>query len=112
MYCKFFRSDDTNYLIELRAIVITWFFQVSSGAQNLSVINRFGALVLGVTALDGVFLGLKYYIMEYSDMSWTKHLRSLDIHKILKKYKKWFDELASDIVVKDGDDARNLISVV
>ncbi|KAF8802026.1 P-loop containing nucleoside triphosphate hydrolase protein [Phlegmacium glaucopus] len=93
-------------------------FEVSSGAQDISVINRFGGLVLGIAALDGLFLGLKYYIMEYCGMSWTTHLRSVAIQKVLKQDKKWFDartNSASDIVqvvVKDGDDARNLVSVV
>ena len=93
-------------------------FQVSSGAHNPIIINRYGGLVLGIAALDGLFLGLKYYIMEFCGMSWITHLRSIAIHKILKQDKKWFDESRhspSDIVqvvVKDGDDARNLISVV
>ena len=93
-------------------------FEVSSGAQNVSTINQFGGLVLGIAALDGVFLGLKYYVMEYCGMSWITNLRSSAIKKILKQDKKWFDmpdHSPSDIVqvvVKDGDDARNLISVV
>ena len=93
-------------------------FEVSSGAQNVSTINQFGGLVLGIAALDGVFLGLKYYIMEHCGMSWITNLRSVAIQKILKQDKKWFDQSEhspSDIVqvvVKDGDDARNLISVV
>ena len=93
-------------------------FEVSSGAQNVSVINQYGGLVLGVAAMDGVFLGLKYYVMEYSGMSWITKLRSVAIQKIMKQDKKWFDmhsHSPSDIVqvvVKDGDDARNLISIV
>jgi len=51
-------------------------------------------------------------------MSWITHLRSIAVQKILKQDKKWFDmprHSPSDIVQaisKDGDDARNLISVV
>ena len=93
-------------------------FEVSTGAQNVSTINQFGGIVLGIAALDGIFLGLKYYVMEYCGMTWITNLRTVAIHKILKQDKKWFDEQRhspSDIVqvvVKDGDDARNLISVV
>ena len=93
-------------------------FEVSSGARNVSTINQFGGLVLGIAALDGLFLGLKYYVMEYCGMTWITNLRSIAIRKILKQDKKWFDmqrHSPSDIVqvvVKDGDDARNLISVV
>ena len=93
-------------------------FEVSIGAQDVSTINKFGGIVLGFAALDGIFLGLKYYIMEYCGMSWTTYLRSTATQKILKQDKKWFDiprHSAADmvqVVVKDGDDARNLISVV
>ena len=76
-------------------------FEVSSGAQNVSTINQFGGLVLGIAALDGVFLGLKYYVMEHCGMSWTTNLRSVTIKKILKQDKKWFDKSEhspSDIV--------------
>ena len=73
-------------------------FEVSSGALT---INQFGGLVLGIAALDGVFLGLKYYVMEHCGMSWITNLRSVAIKKILKQDKKWFDKsehLPSDIV--------------
>ena len=82
------------------------------------MINQFGGLVLGIAALDGLFLGLKYYVMEYCGMSWITNLLSVSIQRTLKQDKKWFDmqrHSPSDIVqvvVKDGDDARNLISVV
>jgi ATP-binding cassette subfamily B (MDR/TAP) protein 1 len=93
-------------------------FEVSSGAQDVSTINQYGGLVLGIAALDGLFLGLKYYVMEYCGVSWIANLRSVAFHKILKQDKKWFDmhrHSPSDIVqvvVKDGDDAGNLISIV
>ena len=93
-------------------------FEVSSGAHDISTINQFGGIVLGIAALDGLFLGLKYYVMEYCGMSWITNLRFIAIQKILKQDKKWFDmprHSPSDIVqavVKDGDDARNLVSVV
>ena len=93
-------------------------FEVSSGAQNVSTINQFGGIVLGIAALDGVFLGLKYYVMEYCGTSWITNLRSIAIQKILKQDKKWFDiarHSPSDIVqavVQDGYDAKNLVSVV
>jgi ATP-binding cassette subfamily B (MDR/TAP) protein 1 len=93
-------------------------FEVSIGAQNVSTINQFGGLVLGIAAMDGLFLGLKYYVMEHCGMSWVASLRSVATQKILKQDKKWFDmprHSASDIVqvvLKDGDDAGTLISIV
>jgi ATP-binding cassette subfamily B (MDR/TAP) protein 1 len=35
-------------------------FEVSTGAHNISSINFFG----GVVALDGLLMGLKYFLME------------------------------------------------
>ena len=93
-------------------------FEVSTGAENISIINQYGGLVLGIAALDGMFLGLKYYVMEHCGMSWITNLCSVAIKKILKQDKNWFvmdHHSPSDIVqvvVKDGDDTRNLISVV
>ncbi|KAK0457550.1 uncharacterized protein EV420DRAFT_1689013 [Desarmillaria tabescens] len=40
------------------------FFEVSNEAQNTSVINTFGAIVLSIAAVDGLLMGLKYFIME------------------------------------------------
>jgi ATP-binding cassette, subfamily B (MDR/TAP), member 1 len=56
--------------------------------------------------------------MEYCGMSWITNLQSITFQRILKQDKTWFDILQhspSDIVqaiVKDGDDSKNLISVV
>jgi hypothetical protein len=35
-------------------------FEVSTGAHNVSTINFFGGVVLGIPALDGLLMGLKY----------------------------------------------------
>jgi ATP-binding cassette subfamily B (MDR/TAP) protein 1 len=93
-------------------------FEVSIGAQNISTINTFGALVLGIAALDGMLLGLKYFIMETTALSWVSAIRLKTFNKLLSQDKKFFDksENASvrlvQIMIKDGDDARNLIAVV
>jgi len=93
-------------------------FEVSIGAQNVSVINTFGGLVLGVAAVDGFFLGLKYFVMETCGMLWVTHIRKSAFGRILGQDKKWFDKPLNaparlvQILVKDGDDARDLISVV
>jgi ATP-binding cassette, subfamily B (MDR/TAP), member 1 len=56
--------------------------------------------------------------MGYCGMTSITNLRSVSIQKILKQDKKWFNmqrHSPSDIVlvvVKDGDDARNLVLVV
>ncbi|CAA7263408.1 unnamed protein product [Cyclocybe aegerita] len=93
-------------------------FEVSTGARNTSIINQFGGLVLGIAALDGVFMGLKYFIMESVGMNWVTKMRTGALQKVLAQDKKWFDRPSNgparlvQIIVKDGDDARNLVSVV
>jgi ATP-binding cassette subfamily B (MDR/TAP) protein 1 len=93
-------------------------FEVSTGGTNVSVINHFGGLVLGIAAIDGLFLGSKYYIMESVAMSWITSLRSHSLTHLLAQDKKWFDRPSHtparlvQILVKDAEDARNLVSVV
>ncbi|KAF9447986.1 P-loop containing nucleoside triphosphate hydrolase protein [Macrolepiota fuliginosa MF-IS2] len=93
-------------------------FEVSIGAHNVSTINVFGGIVLSIAALDGILLGAKYYIMESVGMKWVTNLRNDGYSKVLKQDKAWFDDAKHtparliQVIVKDGDDARNLISVV
>jgi len=39
-------------------------FEVSTGAHDISTINFFRGIVLCIAALDGMFMGLKYFLME------------------------------------------------
>lgn len=93
-------------------------FEVSIGAQNVSNINFFGGLVLAVAAIDGLFLGLKYFVMETSGMLWITKMRKIGLGRVLMQDKKWFDlpchapARLVQILVKDADDARELIAVV
>ncbi|TFK17892.1 hypothetical protein FA15DRAFT_675726, partial [Coprinopsis marcescibilis] len=105
-------------------------FEVSTGAQNVDVINLFGGVVLGVAAMDGVLLGLKYFIMEVLAVGWVTRLREIGFGKLLKMDKRFFDRMAGSeaanggedgaggaakfvqVLVKDAEDARNLVAVV
>ncbi|KAF9559515.1 P-loop containing nucleoside triphosphate hydrolase protein [Agrocybe pediades] len=93
-------------------------FEISIGAQDVSNINFFGGLVLAVAAIDGLVLGLKYYLMETSGMLWITRMRDIAFRKVLSQDKKWFDRAQNSpvrlvqILVKDADDARELIAVV
>src|SRR5262245_9902031 len=48
-------------------------FEVSTGASNVSAI-KFGAIVLGAAALDGLLFGLKYFIMETASNAWVSRV--------------------------------------
>jgi len=93
-------------------------FEVSTGAHHSSVINLFGGIVLGIAGMDGIFIGLKHFIMDTSAACWVSNLRKLSYRLILAQDKKWFDKTENSpvrlvqILIKDGDDAGNLVAVV
>lgn len=94
------------------------FFEVSNGARNVSIINVYGGIVLAVAAADGLFIGLKIFIMENVAMDWVTRVRKICFERVLAQDKKWFDKSENSpvrlvqILIKDGDDARSLISSV
>lgn len=93
-------------------------FEVSIGAENVSLINIYGGIVLAVAAADGLFLGLKYFVMETAAMSWVTRIRKQCFSRVLSQDKAWFDKTdnspvrLTQILIKDGDDARSLIATV
>ncbi|KDR66454.1 hypothetical protein GALMADRAFT_1152567 [Galerina marginata CBS 339.88] len=93
-------------------------FEVSTGASNTHVINFFGGLVLGAAALDGVLIGGKYFLMESVGMQWVTRMRGEGLGRVLSQDRAWFDrkgsapERMAQVLVRDGDDARNMVSVV
>ncbi|KAJ7449923.1 P-loop containing nucleoside triphosphate hydrolase protein [Mycena latifolia] len=94
------------------------FYGVATGAHDSRTINIYGFIVLGTAALDGIFIGLKYFIMETTSMSWITKVRKSSFKLVLAQDKKWFDKSENSpvrlvqVLIKDGDDARNLIAVV
>ncbi|KAF7363533.1 hypothetical protein MSAN_01009800 [Mycena sanguinolenta] len=94
------------------------FYGVATGARDAALINKYGFIVLSTAALDGIFIGLKYFIMESSSMSWITRVRKASFERVLAQDKKWFDKQENSpvrlvqVLIKDGDDARNMIAVV
>ncbi|KAJ7709793.1 P-loop containing nucleoside triphosphate hydrolase protein [Mycena rosella] len=94
------------------------FYEVATGARDASLINKYGFIVLSTAALDGIFIGLKYFIMETTSVSWITKVRKSCFQLVLAQDKKWFDKSENSpvrlvqVLIKDGDDARNLIAVV
>jgi ATP-binding cassette subfamily B (MDR/TAP) protein 1 len=93
-------------------------FEVAIGAKDVSTINNFGGIVLSIAAIDGILLGSKYFIMEPCGMAWITHVMGFALSKVLAQNKKYFDKPANaprrvvQVLVKDGDEAQNLVSVV
>ncbi|KAJ7271891.1 P-loop containing nucleoside triphosphate hydrolase protein [Mycena haematopus] len=94
------------------------FYEVATGARDSALINKYGFIVLSTAALDGIFIGLKYFIMESTSMSWITRVRKASFERVLAQDKKWFDKQENSpprlvqVLIKDGDDARNMIAVV
>jgi ATP-binding cassette subfamily B (MDR/TAP) protein 1 len=96
------------------------FVQVSAGAKDVSLINILGGIVLALAAMDGLLLGLKYFILEKIAISWVNRLRMFCFQSVLLQDKKWFDKVDGSngpvklvqILIKDGDDARSLLATV
>ena len=93
-------------------------FEVSSGAQNMSIINMFAGIVLGVAAADGLLMGLKVFVMEVEAMEWITLLRKVCYDRILLQDKKWFDRSLNapvhlvQLLIKDAEDAKNMVAIV
>uniref|UniRef100_A0A8H7XZ07 Uncharacterized protein n=1 Tax=Psilocybe cubensis TaxID=181762 RepID=A0A8H7XZ07_PSICU len=93
-------------------------YVVSIGAQDLNAINTYGGLVLGAAGMEGFLLGVKYFVMETVGISWATSLRKRTCGKIMSQDRAWFDlskhspARLVQILIKDGDDARDLIAVV
>ena len=93
-------------------------YEVSTGAHNTELINHSGIVVLSVAGLDGLFLGLKYFIMESCGTAWIDRFRKRVLALVLRQDQAWFDKAKHSavrlvqVLVKDGDDARSLVAVV
>ncbi|KAH9974422.1 P-loop containing nucleoside triphosphate hydrolase protein [Lactifluus volemus] len=93
-------------------------FEVSNGAKDVSTINTFGGLVLAIAIADGLFMGLKFIVFETAAMLWVTRLRTICYRLVLAQDKRWFDRSENaavklcQILTRDGDDARSLISAV
>ncbi|KAF8147748.1 P-loop containing nucleoside triphosphate hydrolase protein, partial [Mycena galopus ATCC 62051] len=93
-------------------------FEVSTGARDTHAVNTYGALVLGTAALDGLLVGLKYFLMQGAAMAWVTRLRKMAFARVLRQDRRWFDVRAGAagalglVLIKDGDDARELLAGV
>ena len=93
-------------------------FEVARGAKDVSAINTFGGIVLAVAIADGLFMGLKFIVFETAAVLWVNRLRTTCYRLVLSQDKRWFDrrenaaEKLCQILTRDGDDARSLISAV
>jgi ATP-binding cassette subfamily B (MDR/TAP) protein 1 len=67
-------------------------FEVSSSTHNVSTINFFGRVVLGIAALDELLMDLKYFLMETAGNAWVLCIRGQGFANVLAQDRKWFDK--------------------
>ena len=98
-------------------LLSTLMFQISANPGSASI-NSYGAFVFGMAAIDGLFMGLRFSLMDTSAILWVTRLRNTAFSRILMQDKAWFDSPAhspavlAQALVKDVDDARTLVAVV
>ncbi|KZV77857.1 hypothetical protein EXIGLDRAFT_690471 [Exidia glandulosa HHB12029] len=86
--------------------------------NGMGEITKTALIVLAIAFGDGLFAGLKFFIMEVAGFKWINSLRRSSFPRILSQDKKWFDETLNSperlvhTLMKDGDDARSLIVTV
>jgi len=92
--------------------------EVTLGNLGADKINTFGGIVLSVAAFDGILFGSRYVVMEWVGSRWITRLRTEAVERVFLQDKPWFDiqyhipARLVQFIVKDGDDARNLISLL
>jgi ATP-binding cassette subfamily B (MDR/TAP) protein 1 len=92
--------------------------EVSNGAQDVSMINAFGGIILAVAIADGILVGLKFIALATAGQLWVSHLRTVCNPLVLAQDKRWFDRSENapsnlcHILMSDGGDASSLISAV
>ena len=93
-------------------------FEVSNGAEDVSIINSFCGIILTVAVANGLFAGLKFIALETAGQLWVSHLRTTCYRLVLAQDKQWFDRsenTASElcrVLMLDGYNASLLISTV
>jgi len=93
-------------------------FEVARGAKDVSVVNTFGGIILALSIADGLAIGLKFLVFETAGQLWVTRLRMTCYRLLLAQDKRWFDRSENaaaklcQVLTRDGDDARALISIV
>ena len=93
-------------------------FEVAKGAKDVSIVNIFGAIILVLSITDGLASGLKFLVFETASQLWVSRLRTTCYRLVLAQDKRWFDRSENapaklcQVLTRDGDDARALISSV
>lgn len=89
-----------------------------SGATDVRGLTFWGVAVLLISFADGCASGFKFFIMETGSMTWVTSLRRKAYETVLRQDKQWFDdekhsaEKVVQIIVKDGDDTKMLVSTI
>ena len=92
-------------------------YEVFTGANNRTH-EPFWPVAPGVASLDGLFLGLKYLIVESCGTAWIAQFRKRVLTLVLRQDQAWFDKAEHSAarlvqaIVKDADNPQSLVAVV
>jgi len=93
------------------------FYEVASGAHATQTIIQYTLITLAIAAADGVLAGLKSVVMEWVAVRWMTRMRKSAFLRVVAQDKAWFDDSSNhvtrlvNIIIKDADDAKRLISI-
>ncbi|GAW08293.1 P-loop containing nucleoside triphosphate hydrolase protein [Lentinula edodes] len=106
-------------------------FEVSTGVQDVRTVNEYGGLVLGMAALDGLLMGVKFFLMQSLGWMWIERIRESAFARLVSMPKSFFDAgvvgkekpspnsaartspvALTQILTKSAEDAKNLLAVV
>ncbi|WVQ78127.1 hypothetical protein IAT38_000208 [Cryptococcus sp. DSM 104549] len=91
---------------------------VGTGGTDTANLTKYGLIVLGLCAAQGISNCVREYSLVGLSARWTHRVRSVAFNKLIKQDKAFFDQSANSparlvqILIKDADDARTLMSHV
>ena len=86
--------------------------------DQAGAVLKWSLLVLLIALLEAVFTFSRYVLMEYLADEWLYRMRSSTYRNVLAQDRTWFDKPSNSAaricqsIVKDGDDARNLVGQI
>lgn len=86
--------------------------------DQCGTVLKWSLLVLLIALLEGIFSFTRFLLMETLADEWLYQLRSCSYHNVVAQDKSWFDRPSNSAaricqsIVKDGDDARNLVGQI
>lgn len=89
-----------------------------NGVHDTSLVTQYGVYVLLLAIANGVFAGLKHFVIEWTTNAWLRNVRKRAFNNVMMQDKAWFDMPTNipsqllQLIMRDPEDARSFISLV